>query len=180
MIHQVQDLLSSATRPHQFSQRFETLPVDRLPAFVQRVFDYPGEINGILAPFLQIPVQCQHGPVFVGEGGFQRWNTVAKPMNFVLRPNRVGERCLDIRPVGVGDVDYRLLFSRNEKPSHSVKLPRLQLWVECLDGVDRPTVIAASLDKDVHIVGRSRPPGPAADGVGARQNKRNLFLTEST
>src|SRR5262249_24782280 len=49
-----------------------------------------------------------------------------------------------------------------------------------LDGAHSSGMIAAGADEDIHIVRRPRPARPAADAVGAGQDKGNLLLAKDS
>src|SRR5262249_10510740 len=70
--------------------------------------------------------------------------------------------------------------SGQEESRDAMKILHLQLRVKFSDCLDRSRVVAAAFDQEIHVAGSSRPARPAADAVGSRQDKGNLFLGQRT
>jgi len=67
-----------------------------------------------------------------------------------------------------------------KKPVMPGDIMDFKLWIKRLDRFHRPAVIGTCLDKNVNILGRSGPAGPATDAVSPGQNERNLLLDQGS
>ncbi len=99
------DFLSAASWPNFLTQSFELVQVDGAPAFVRGMQHHSREIHRVLHAGVHFPRQREHGPIFVRQGGFQGRDAIANAMLSILRPHRMGQGFLLVRPVRTGNVD---------------------------------------------------------------------------
>ena len=93
-------------------------------------------------------------------------------------PDWMGEGFLNVRTMRVSNVEYRLLFSGDEKGRDPVKVPDIQLRIQPSQHLDGSCMVPARLDENIYVVGTPGPACPGADAVSPGQNKGDAFLTE--
>src|ERR1700722_7512597 len=129
------------------------------------MLNHPREITDVYVSLFHVSYRCEHSPVFVRQSGFQSGDSVPKAKLLILRPHRVGQGFLYVRSVRVNDIDYRFLFSLNEKGREAAESAYFQLRVKRSHGFYSTAVVPARFDEDVHILRTPRPARPSSDAV---------------